>query len=439
LEGNIVIAKNPNWGKERKLEEPEHLGEEEAVAKPEEVPISPRLHSTSLPPTKDTPTVIPKSDSTPPIIKDVPSSAISQPKIREESSSEGYHQQPSRPAVEEENNRSTGSPIGIDTSPTKETASAKIKASEYSTTIEKKYRNPKILLPILGGIGGVIILVLILVSSSMLHQGGPPSPTTIEPAPSPNATSAPPITQTANGYSFITKWGSSGTADGQFSFPFGVAVDSSGNVYVADWGNDRIQKFNSNGTFITKWGSRGNADGQLSDPNGVAVDSSGNVYVADWGNDRIQKFNSNGTPLIKEWGSSGTADGQFSNPNGLAVDSSGNVYVADNGNDRIQKFNSNGTFITKWGSKGNADGQFSNPNGVAVDSSGNVYVADYGNDRIQKFNSNGTFITKWGSSGTADGQFSNPNGLALDSSGNVYVADYGNDRIQVFASANHNN
>ena len=93
------------------------------------------------------------------------------------------------------------------------------------------------------------------------------------------------------------------------------------------------------------------------------------------GNNRIQKFNSNGT-FITKWGSNGTADGQFSNPHGVAVDSSGNVYVADCDNNRIQKFNSNGTFITKWGSNGTADGQFSNPDGVAVDSSGNVYVAD---------------------------------------------------------------
>jgi len=231
---------------------------------------------------------------------------------------------------------------------------------------------------------------------------------------------------------FITKWGSSGSGDGQFSSPTGVAVDSEGNVYVVDYWNHRIQKFSSTGTFITKWGTDGSGNGQFNNPQDVAVDSSGNVYVADTWNNRIQKFTSTGT-FITKWGSSGSGDGQFSFPVGVAVDSSDNVYVADEYNYRIQKFSTDGTFIAKWGSSGSGDGQFSSPNGVAIDSEGNVYVADSGHDRIQKFTSTGTFITKWGSSGSGDGQFSSPNGVAVDSEGNVYVAD--NDQIQKFALA----
>jgi DNA-binding beta-propeller fold protein YncE len=89
---------------------------------------------------------------------------------------------------------------------------------------------------------------------------------------------------------FITKWGNSTDGQGEFSNPQGVATDSSGNVYVADTWNHRIQKFDPSGGFITKWGSSGASNGQFISPLGVAIDSSGKVYVADSGNNRIQKF-----------------------------------------------------------------------------------------------------------------------------------------------------
>jgi DNA-binding beta-propeller fold protein YncE len=158
--------------------------------------------------------------------------------------------------------------------------------------------------------------------------------------------------------------------------------------------------------------------GQLSDPHDIAVDSEGNVYAADTDNDRIQKFDPNGT-FITKWGTSGSGNGQFSWPVGIAIDNSGNVYVADVGNMRLQKFDPNGTFITQWGTTGSGNGQFSWLSGVAVDNAGNVYVADYGNSRIQKFNPNGAFITKWGTYGSGNGQFIGPWGVAVDNAGNV--------------------
>src|SRR5437899_10989156 len=94
---------------------------------------------------------------------------------------------------------------------------------------------------------------------------------------------------------FLTTWRSSGTGDGQFDFPFGVATDGSGNVYVADYGNDRIQKFDASGTFVTTWGSYGSGNGQFHSPQGVATDGSGHVYVADTNNHRIQKFDASGS------------------------------------------------------------------------------------------------------------------------------------------------
>src|ERR1041384_718273 len=250
----------------------------------------------------------------------------------------------------------------------------------------------------------------------------------------------PRIQKFDSGGTFIFKFGGSGSSNpGEFVAPAGVAVDSAGNIYVTDSFSDRtkdyVQKFNSSGMLLTSWGTQGAGNSQFNGGGaGVAVDASGNVYAADPGNNRIQKFSSAGTFIIK-WGSNGTGDGQFAGPQGVSVDSSGNVYVADTGNNRIQKFDSSGTFITKWGSAGSSDGQFSGPCGVSADTSGNVYVSDTGNSRIQKFSSTGTFLESFGASGNGDGQFSGPQYVAADSTGNIYVADTGNDRVQKLSSA----
>lgn len=238
---------------------------------------------------------------------------------------------------------------------------------------------------------------------------------------------------TSNG-TFITKWGSQGTGDGQFMSVLGaVAVDSSNNIYVPESGNiARIQKFTSSGTFMTKFGSMGTGDGQFMSVLGFTIDPSDILYLADISNYRIQKLTSNGA-FISKWGSQGSGNGQFGNPCDVALDSSGNVYVVENFNYRVQKFTSNGIFINKWGSQGTGDGQFGNyPQNITVDSSGNVYVSDQGNHRIQKFTSSGVFINKWGSYGSGDGQFSAPGDIVVDSSGNIYVNDINNYRIQVF-------
>jgi DNA-binding beta-propeller fold protein YncE len=137
-------------------------------------------------------------------------------------------------------------------------------------------------------------------------------------------------------------------AEPQFNFPAGVSTDSSGNVFVADTTNSRIQKFTNSGIFIRKWGSNGPDNGQFGAPFGIAVDPSGHVFVADTQNNRIQKFSNTGT-FIRKWGTTGTENGNFSEPVGVAVDPSGNVFVADQSNNRIQKFSNTGTFITKWG------------------------------------------------------------------------------------------
>ena len=233
---------------------------------------------------------------------------------------------------------------------------------------------------------------------------------------------------------YITQWGSLGSGDGQFQSARDVAVDGNGYVYVTDFLNHRIQKFDGSGAFVAKWGSLGTGNGQFDNPTGVAVDGSGYVYVTDFNNNRVQKFDVSGA-FVTQWGSLGSGNGEFDGPTGVAVDGSGYVYVVDYNNHRIQKFDGSGAFVAEWGSNGSGDGQLMNPQNVAVDGSGYVYVTDFNNNRVQKFDVSGAFITKWGSNGSGDGQLKLPTGVAVDGSGYVYVADFGNNRIQKFVPA----
>ena len=108
-------------------------------------------------------------------------------------------------------------------------------------------------------------------------------------------------------------------------------------MYVVDYSNNRVQKFNGTGSYITQWGSFGTGDGKFNRPIGIAVDLSANVYVTDYENNRVQMFTSTGI-YIRQWGLHGSDPGQFKNPYGVAVDRSGNVYVVDSGNNRVELF-----------------------------------------------------------------------------------------------------
>jgi len=145
----------------------------------------------------------------------------------------------------------------------------------------------KIILSILLGIA---VLGLIGFSEDVFAASSPPSPPSSPPPPSPPLPEASSPPSLPESIVFLTKWGSPGEAINQFNFPFGIAVDLDGFVYVADTNNHRIVKFTSDGAFLTEWGSQGSANGQFITSRGIAVDLDGNVYVADSGNDRIQKF-----------------------------------------------------------------------------------------------------------------------------------------------------
>lgn len=177
-------------------------------------------------------------------------------------------------------------------------------------------------------------------------------------------------------------FGGSGTGDGQFDKPLGIAVSSGGYVYVVDNLNNRVQKFDGNGTFIAKWGSFGSDDGEFNYPQDIAVATNGYIYVADSGNCRIQIFDDNGN-FISKWGTCGYEDGQFGNILAIAVAPDSSVYTSDfspfNGIiTRIQKFDNNGNFIKAWNSFGNY--YF----GISISDDGTEYIADTGNSHILK-------------------------------------------------------
>jgi sugar lactone lactonase YvrE len=180
----------------------------------------------------------------------------------------------------------------------------------------------------------------------------------------------------------------------QLGFPIGGAIDANGNLYVADFANNRIMKWAPDaiiGETVAGTGVRGSAADQLSFPYDVAIDANGNLYVADSGNHRIQKWSPGATAgetVAGRTGVSGSAADRLNTPWGVAIDAFGNLYVADSGNHRIQKWASGattGVTVAGTGTRGSNANQLYNPYGVAVDVSGNLYVADAGNHRIQKW------------------------------------------------------
>ncbi|MFM7009788.1 MAG: NHL repeat-containing protein [Betaproteobacteria bacterium] len=260
----------------------------------------------------------------------------------------------------------------------------------------------------------------------------------------------------------------SGSVDGtgsaaSFYFVIGVAVDTTGNVYVSDSGNNKIRKITSAGVVTTLAGSgtAGYADGtgavaQFRYPTSIGVDPSGNVYVGDSENQRIRKVTPDGVVTTLAGGSSTPGytdatglDARFNYPNGLTVDASGNVYVSDTANNLIRKVTPAGVVTTVAGATtaGYVDAtgtaaRFNNPNGIAVDASGNLYVADRYNNRIRKITPAGVVTTVAGGAlstyvdgtGTAAG-FNDPAGVTVDASGTLYVADKGNNMIRQISSA----
>ena len=264
---------------------------------------------------------------------------------------------------------------------------------------------------------------------------------------------------------FLFSWGTPGTASGEFDTPSGIAVDSHGNVYVADDGNDRIQKFNSTGGFLLEWASNG--------PVFITIDGDDRVYVTDSGNYRVVKYSPSGV-YESQFGTAGTGVGQFAllagiaiYPNGgivamdpalrriqlfgiqkyallqaldlqsapsgpldFAIDSKGNYYVTSGLHDWIFKYASDGTYLMNW-TVPNSGWTF----GIEVSEADEVFVADPWNNIVLRYTTNGTLIGSYGSSGTGVGQLDGPVGLLITGD-LLFVDEYNNDRISIFSLSN---
>ena len=255
----------------------------------------------------------------------------------------------------------------------------------------------------------------------------------------------------------------------QLNIPYGVAVDGSGNLYLSDALNNRVRKVDTMGVITTVAGTGahgfsgdGNAatDAELSRPYGLAVDSDNNLYIADGRNNRIRKVDTSVTPWTISTvagGGSALGDGgaataaQLNTPRGLAVDSDDNLYIADTDNNRIRKVDTSGTTwmistVAGTGTKGySGDGNAATaanlnlPYDVAVDSSGNLYIAGIDSHRIRKVDTMGNISrvagTGWsayrGDGGPAtEAWLNSPTGVAVDASGNIYITDRLNERIR---------
>jgi len=268
-------------------------------------------------------------------------------------------------------------------------------------------------------------------------------------------------------------FGTVGSATGQVQRPLGAAVDASGNVWITDITNNRVLEYDKNGTFIRQIGSSdgssGSAAGQFNSPRGIAIAPNGTVWVADYGNKRLQAFSAQGAFIrqvvrpegiileapygiavakdgsvwvsdimarkIRHYSETGSYLGTAAgSPTGstqsLAIDAFGNIWANEYETNKIYELSSTGAAKFSFGgTEGTGNGAFKGPVGIAIAPSGNIFVVDDLNNRIQEFKPDGTFLRTFGAEGSASNQFKEPRLLAVGPENTLYVADATNHRI----------
>lgn len=267
---------------------------------------------------------------------------------------------------------------------------------------------------------------------------------------------------------FIGKFGSFGTADGEFNSNLGLVINND-RLYSSSRARQDIQEFDLSGNFITKFGthtyskittdgtnlyatrggdfsppvgveifdlsgssigsfgSDGTADGEFTYPFGIAV-LNNKLYVGDFIQDRVQIFQTNGT-FVSKFGSTGSGDGQFQQITGMCSNGV-NLFVCDSGRSDVQIFNSSGVFVSKFGSNGSGNGQFLAVQDICVYNN-KLVVTDQSRDDVQIFEFDGTFVGKFGSNGSLDGEFQDPIGIAANTT-SIYVIDVTRSDVQIF-------
>ena len=207
----------------------------------------------------------------------------------------------------------------------------------------------------------------------------------------------------SSGGKLLREWGKSGTGDGEFNWPGGIAISRTGRVYVADQTNRRVQVFDREGKFLSKWGEYGMQPGQfggntseksrVGGPQFVAIDAEGNIFTTEASVGRVQKFTAGGKFLLA-WGDTEDKPGSFGRkfqgtnlqgPIGICLDKQGHVWVSAAGG-RVQQFTESGKYLRGIGEQpGSKPGEFLAPHGIAINSRGHLFVVDAYNHRIQKF------------------------------------------------------
>ena len=228
----------------------------------------------------------------------------------------------------------------------------------------------------------------------------------------------------------VKSFGTKGTKKGQFIYPRGVAISQDGHILVTD--DHRLQKLTFEGHSVKSVGSSktGNGRLQFDDPRGIGVHpTTGQIFIADTNNHRIQVLNKDLT-YSHSFGKKGSSPEQFKYPCDVTFDNEGYLYVVDYSNHCIKKFTSTEQYISTFSSRGSNPGQIKDPSSIIIDNN-LLYVSELGNNRISIFDTNGCFVYCFGERGRREGDFRSPYGITVDSLGNLYVSDFGNDRLVV--------